>query len=105
MPIIVAPKQIVLCSERFVVKAKRGDRMTEKEFLRIVGRNIAYYRKLAGYSQKEFAKRSGLKLVTIATLECGLSGTTVKTLKKIADALDILPEFLLKIPEGRRQSS
>ena len=79
--------------------------MTEKEFLRIVGRNIAYYRKLAGYSQKGFAMKTGLQLVTIATMECGLSGTTIKTLKKIADSLDILPEFLLKVPERRPQNS
>ena len=77
--------------------------MTEKEFLKIVGRNIAYYRKLAGYSQKVFASKTGLQLVTIAAIECGLSGTTIKTLKKIADSLDIWPEFLLKIPEGRRE--
>ncbi len=78
--------------------------MTEKEFLKIVGTNIAYYRKLAGYSQKEFAKRSGLKLVTIGSLECGMAGTTIKTLKKISDSLNILPEYLIKIPEGRRKS-
>ena len=74
--------------------------MTEKEFLKIVGTNIAYYRKLAGYSQKEFAKRAGLKLVTIGTLECGLSGTTIKTLKKIADKLRVTPEQLVHIPEN-----
>ena len=75
--------------------------MTEKEFLKIVGTNIGYYRKLAGYTQKAFAQHLGLKLVTIASLECGLSSTTIKTLKKIADVLDVNPDVLLKIPERR----
>ena len=74
--------------------------MTENDFLRIVGRNIAYYRKLSGLSQKEFAAQIGLQLITIATIECGKAGTTTKTLKKISDALGLKPEQLVMIPEN-----
>ena len=74
--------------------------MTEKEFLRIVGANIAYYRKLAGYTQKELASYVGMKLISIASLECGATGTTTRTLKKIADVLKVKPEFLLQEPKG-----
>ena len=74
--------------------------MTENEFLRVVGRNIAYYRKLAGYSQKEFASRIGLSMITIASIECGKLGTTIKTLKKMADGLNITPDLLLAIPQN-----
>ena len=70
------------------------DKMTEKEFLKLVGRNLAQYRKDLGLTQQQFADKTGLKLVTVASLECGQSGTTLKTLKKLADALNIFPILL-----------
>ena len=68
--------------------------MTEKEFLKLVGRNLARYRKDRGMTQRELAGKARLKLSTIASIECGQSGTTLKTLKRIADVLNISPILL-----------
>ena len=69
--------------------------MTEKEFLKLVGRNIASHRKQLGMNQSQFATKLGMKLITIASIECGQSGTTIKTLKKMADALNVAPLMLM----------
>ncbi len=69
--------------------------MTEQEFLKQVGRNVARYRKKFGLTQKAFAQKAELSLVMVASLECGQHGTTLKTLKKLADCLEISPCVLL----------
>ena len=79
--------------------------MIESEFLFVVGQNIAYYRKLQHLTQTDLAKLVDMKQVSVATIEGGKVGTTIKTLKRIADVLHIDPQQLLKIPARQNKNS
>ncbi len=62
-----------------------------------IGKNIKKYRKKLGISQDKLSKLAGITLHTITKIE---SGTTpnprIETVKKIADALGVSIEELLK---------
>lgn len=55
--------------------------MTIREQL---ARNLAYYRKKSGFTQKEAAKRLGTKLTTISSWERGVSQPSADMLVSIA---------------------
>ena len=63
-----------------------------------MGQNIAYYRRLQRLTQTELAQAVEMKQVSLAMIESGKVGTTIKTLKRIADALNIEPQELLVMP-------
>lgn len=52
---------------------------------------LKYLRQVRKYSQKELAKRSGVSQSTIAQIESGRMDPSIKTLEKIAKALDAEP--------------
>lgn len=54
-----------------------------------IGERIRYYRKLRGWSQETLALQAELNPAFLGHLERGLKSPTVKTLEKIAAALDI----------------
>jgi len=62
-----------------------------------IGKNIKKYRKKLGISQDKLSKLAGITLHTITKIE---SGTTpnprIETVKKIADALGVSVDELLK---------
>ena len=63
-----------------------------------LGLKIAYYRKLKGYTQEEFAEKLNVSVSYIGQIEAPNIHKVIslKTLFKIADALEIAPYKLLK---------
>jgi transcriptional regulator with XRE-family HTH domain len=56
---------------------------------RVVGERIKKARKAKGFTQDEFAERSGLNRVHLYRLETGKQSMTLRTLKVIADTLGV----------------
>ena len=54
-----------------------------------IGQNIKYYRLCAGWTQKEFAKLAGVSVVSVQRYEEEGGEQTVKTIRKIANALRV----------------
>jgi len=71
--------------------------MSNKNSISKIGKNIRRIRKEKGISQDRLSKRADLALNTIVNIELGEnSNPTIETLKKIADALEVSIEELLK---------
>ena len=64
-----------------------------------IGERIRYYRKLRGWSQETLALQAELNPAFLGHLERGLKSPTVKTLEKIAAALDISMSELFADPQ------
>ena len=54
-----------------------------------IGQNIKYYRLCAGWSQIELAKRAGIAVISVRRYEEEGGEQTVKTIRKIANALRV----------------
>lgn len=63
---------------------------------RLVGDNVARYRKQRGWTQEQLAERSGLSQQYLSGLEGGKRNPTVVTLYEIAQCLGIAPADLLQ---------
>jgi transcriptional regulator with XRE-family HTH domain len=62
-----------------------------------IGRNIKKYRNKLGISQDTLSKKSNLAFHTIAKIEAGATpNPTIETVKKIADALGVSLDDLMK---------
>lgn len=62
-----------------------------------IGDNVKKYRKLAGISQDVLSKKANLAFHTIAKIEAGSTpDPRIETVKKIADALGVSLDDLLK---------
>jgi len=62
-----------------------------------IGKNIKKYRNKLGISQDTLSKKANLAFHTIAKIEAGAtSNPTIETVKKIADALDVSLDDLIK---------
>ena len=74
-----------------------------------LGRRIRQLREKKGWSQEDFAARSGLHRTFVGKIERGLKNTTILTLMMISRALGISVAELLrgleKRVEGRRQQA
>lgn len=66
-----------------------------KNRYRILGLNIAYYRKMRGLTQEQLAEKAGVERSRISKTEIAWTGTSLDTLYRIADALEIEPYKLL----------
>ena len=85
------------------VKGLRGIKMPEKKQINVeVGSRIKHARMHAGLTQEEFAEKIGLSQKNISMVECGVSGISLTSLKKICSSLDISSDYLLF---GSSQSS
>lgn len=62
-----------------------------------IGQNIRKYRLKKGFSQLDLAASSGFEESSIGRLENGKTNPTIKTLLKIARALDIKLSELVKM--------
>lgn len=60
-----------------------------------LGLNIAYYRKLRGLTQEQLAEKAGIERSRVSKTEIAWTGTSLDTIYKIADALEIEPYKLL----------
>ena len=63
--------------------------MDEKEFLKNFGLNLKKQRLLKGYTQEQFAEIVDMHEKHIGKIETGNQNVTLKTIYKIANALDI----------------
>ena len=71
--------------------------MSSKNSISEIGKNIKKIRQEKGISQDRLSKRADLALNTIVNIESGESpNPTVETLQKIANALEVSIEELLK---------
>ncbi len=71
--------------------------MSSENSISKIGENIKRIRKAKGISQDRLSKRADLALNTIVNIELGESpNPTIETLQKVANALDVSIEKLLK---------
>jgi transcriptional regulator with XRE-family HTH domain len=82
-----------------------GDRFQTKIFAncgdglpQILGRNIRRLRSEKGMSQEELALETGMKRSYVSDMERGTRNPSVKALARLAKALRIEPEILLRRP-------
>jgi transcriptional regulator with XRE-family HTH domain len=64
------------------------------DFLRLVGEQLMMIRKAKRLSQEELAEKCGIRNTRISDIERGQTNTSLKTLEKIMNALDIAPSEL-----------
>lgn len=64
---------------------------------RILGLNIAYYRKLSGLTQEQLAERLDLDRTTISKIELATVGVSLDVIFEMSEVFGITPEKLLKI--------
>ena len=62
----------------------------------IVGRKVRKRRKELGFTQEKLAEASGLHRTYIAGIEAGKRNISLKNLEKLAKALKVSPDDLLK---------
>lgn len=61
-----------------------------------VGKNIKYYRKKLDLSQEQLAFKAKIDMTSVSETESGLRNTSLKTLSKLAKALNVEPHELLQ---------
>lgn len=62
-----------------------------------IGNNVRKYRKKLGISQDVLSKRANLAFHTVAKIEAGSTpNPTIETVKKLADALDVSIDDLMR---------
>ncbi len=71
--------------------------MTDKEILKVLGRKIADFRNMKGFTQNELADLVDIERSNLARLEAGNTNPTYLTLLKISKALDISVSELVAI--------
>ncbi len=70
--------------------------MNDPKFLQSLGARIKKIRKEKNMSQIELASLCEFEKASMSRIECGKINTTILTLKKISEALNIHPSELLK---------
>lgn len=65
-----------------------------KQKYKLLGLNIAYYRKLNGYTQEALAEKLDLDRTTVSKIELATSGVSLDVLFDIADLFEIPVEKL-----------
>ena len=71
----------------------------QKEKYRLLGLNIAYYRKLKGYTQEQFAEELDIDRTTVSKIELATCGVSLDVLFDMADLLEIPPYKLFDFRE------
>lgn len=67
---------------------------THKQKYKLLGLNIAYYRKLNGYTQEGLAERLDIDRTTVSKIELATCGISLDLLFDISDLLNISVEKL-----------
>lgn len=65
-----------------------------KDKYRLLGLNVAYYRKLKGYTQEALAEKLDVDRTTVSKIELATSGVSVDLIFDIADLFEIPVEKL-----------
>lgn len=76
--------------------SRNGNRDSAKALNRALGRRLAHFRKLRGYSQRELARRVGVVQVVISDYEVGKLRITAEMALRLAAALDVSIDELLQ---------
>jgi transcriptional regulator with XRE-family HTH domain len=66
-----------------------------KDKYKMIGLNIAYYRKKLGYTQENLAEKFGIDQTHMSKIEVAAVGISFDVFFEIADALEIVPKQLL----------
>ncbi|MDO4743510.1 MAG: helix-turn-helix transcriptional regulator [bacterium] len=66
-----------------------------KDSYKMMGLNIAYYRKKLGYTQENLAERIGIDQTHMSKIEVAAVGISFDVFFEIADALGVSPKQLL----------
>ena len=69
--------------------AKEKMNKNQKDKYILLGLNIAYYRKLNGFTQEKLAEKCGISLDYLGKIEVAISKPGLKTIIKLSQALDI----------------
>lgn len=75
---------------------RNGNRDSAKALNRALGRRLAHFRNLRGYSQRELARRVGVVQVVISDYEVGKLRITAEMALRFAAALDVSIDELLQ---------
>lgn len=73
--------------------------MAEDDLAIRVAKNIRIYRRIRELSQEQLAAGAGLHRTQLAVIERGRRNMTLKSLQRIATALEVDPRDLLKPPD------
>lgn len=68
----------------------------QKDKYIMLGLNIAYYRKLNGFTQEKLAERLNVDRTTISKIELATSGVSLDIVFEIADLFEIPVDKLFK---------
>lgn len=60
-----------------------------------IGNRISYIRKERGYTQEKLAELAGISIQFLSDIENNKKNMTVKTLKNIADSLNITTDYII----------
>lgn len=63
----------------------------QHEKYKLLGLNIAYYRKLRELTQEQLAEKADVDYTTISKLETALVGASLDMIFELADALEVEP--------------
>jgi transcriptional regulator with XRE-family HTH domain len=75
---------------------RNGNRDSAKALNRALGRRLAHFRKLQGYSQRELARRVGVVQVVVSDYEVGKLRISAEMALRFAAALDVPIDELLQ---------
>ncbi len=75
------------------------------ELLSLIGSNIRLHRRTLGISQEELAELSGLHRTYIGGIERGERNVSALNIERIAIALKVSPDELLKAKDTKESSS
>jgi transcriptional regulator with XRE-family HTH domain len=75
------------------------------ELIHQFGRNLRYFRLRAGMSQEELAQKAGLHRTYVGSVERGERNISLINIARLAGALDIEPEELLRRVTGSNEGS
>jgi len=79
--------------------------ISEHRILNIFAENVRRYRKVLGISQEELAFRANLHRTYIGMIERAEKNITLVNIEKIANALEVNIEILLKISKDGKEKN
>ena len=77
--------------------------MDEAELRLQLGERVKYFRQLSKFTQAQLAEKADLSVNYVSEIETGMASPTLKTLLKLAQALNVEIEELFNF--GKRQTS
>lgn len=79
-------------------------KLSNKEYLQMIGKRIKLYRVYSGISQKELEEKSGISVRTLSRLESGKS-IQLESFVKVLVALDLSENIELIVPDQSKRPS